>query len=59
MKSQKSLLISAVCLTIAALSGWVMVVLRGNNVFQILSALLFTLSAGLGWKQYIKKKQEE
>lgn len=59
MMSRTRLLIGAVCATIAAFLDWMLVLLGRNNVFQIIVALLFTLSAGVSWMQYTKKQQEE
>ncbi len=61
MTSPKRLLFGAVCGTTAAVLGWILILLGGSSVLQILSTLLFTLSAGISWRQYIlfKERQEE
>lgn len=59
MASLKRLLFGAVCGTIAAVLGWILILLGESSVLQILSTLLFTLSAGISWRQYIKERQEE
>ena len=59
MISKQQLLTGDVCGTIAAIMGWLVVLMGKNDVLRILAALCFTLSAGISWKQYIKKQQEE
>lgn len=57
--SKRRLHTAAILWTVAAILAGLTIAFGRTDTINVIVTLLFCIEAGIGWKQYIKKQQEE